>query len=66
MPKLFSLQDVARRLGKPYHVVRYAVAAVDLQPAQRVGIVRLWTEEQIAEIVDAMGRVGKAKELIHA
>lgn len=54
MKKLLSLGDIAKRLNVPFHRVRYAVEAVDMQPVQRIGIVRLWSEGQVPQIKAAL------------
>ncbi len=62
MPKLLSLTDIAKRLKIPFHRLRYVVAAANMQPVQRVGIVRLWSEDQMPEMKAALVKKPKKSQ----
>jgi len=46
----FSIGQVAAQLGQPVHRINYALDKSRLQPAGRVGILRLFTREQVEQI----------------
>jgi len=62
MSTIYSLRDIAKHLNEPFHRVRYAVAESGIRPAARLGIVRIFTAEQIPLIQEALKK-SKRREL---
>ena len=48
--RLYTASQIADQLGEPPQRVCYIVRKYRLKPAQRVGIIRLFSEEQIEAI----------------
>lgn len=66
MPKFLSLRDIAKELREPFHRVRYAVAEGGIEPAQRVGMVRLFTADQLPLIREALSKSSRRELAVHA
>jgi len=59
---LYSVPDLATKWGQPESRIRHALQTYKIGPAVRVGITRLFSEEQLFEIHAAVKRVeGRAK-----
>ncbi len=56
MQRLFTITDLTKVIGKPEHIVNYAVKRHGPDPARRVGITRLWTEDQIPAVRASIAR----------
>lgn len=56
-----TVRDVARQLREPTHRVVYALREYRIDPAQRAGIIRLFTPDQLATIAAAVKRVRERK-----
>jgi hypothetical protein len=56
MQALFTIGDLRRRLGVPLHRLQYAVDTHGPQPAKRIGIQRVWTEDQLPAIEESLRR----------
>lgn len=66
MPKFYSVRDIARELREPFHRVRYAIAEGGIEPAQRVGIVRLFAADQLPRIREALQKSSRRELAVHA
>lgn len=60
--QLLTLGDLARETGIPPHRVKYALAAFDIRPVQRAGILRLFSPEQLPHIKSCLGRIAGGRE----
>jgi hypothetical protein len=65
MSTIYSLRDIAKHLNEPFHRVRYAVTEAGIEPAARVGIVRVFTADQIPMIQEALEKSAR-RELANA
>ena len=66
-PTLFTLGQLAERLDVPTHRLKYAIETNRIKPRFRVGITRVWVEEDLPGIRSALARVasnGKGKTLL--
>ena len=50
MSHLFTVSQIADQLGEPPQRVAYIVRKHRLKPRQRIGIIRLFSEEQVEAI----------------
>lgn len=50
MLRLLTISDLATCTGEPEHVLNYAIKRYGLQPSQRLGITRLWSESDLPAI----------------
>ena len=57
--ELFTVGQVAERLGLPLHVVRYAIDAYRIKPRMRVGILRVWSGDDLEAIAHAARRTAQ-------
>ena len=53
---LLSITDLESRTGFPRHTVNYALRVNGIEPAGRVGIARVWREDQLPAIREALER----------
>lgn len=60
-PRFVSIRDIADRLDEPFYRVRYAVAKHKIEPVQRVGIVRLFSEDQIPAVKAALAATSRGE-----
>ena len=51
-----TVRDIARETGHRIHQIKYALDACGIREAQRVGVTRLFTREQMPQIVAALAR----------
>ena len=56
--KLLTLGEISRRLGAPRHVVDYAIQRYGIKETQRAGILRLFSEDRLESIKNAIKRTG--------
>lgn len=56
---LFTLGQLAERLGVPVHRLKYAIDQHRILPAMRVGILRVWSENEIPRMRRALARVAE-------
>jgi len=56
MSAFLTIGDLRRRLGEPLHRVQYAIDKHGPAPAARIGIQRVWTEEQVPAVAEALRR----------
>ncbi len=64
MLQLLTISDLASRTGEPEHVVNYAVKRYGPKPSQRLGIVRLWIEDDLPAIrasIDRTAQKGRSR-----
>ncbi len=61
MDQKLTLPEIARRLGEPLHRVRYAVETYRIEPSERIGIMRVWGEAQVAAIQSALRRIAQGR-----
>ena len=54
---LFTLGQLAERLDVSTHRLKYAVDQYRIVPVGRVGIIRVWSEDQIPSIRSALARI---------
>lgn len=66
MNELMTVRDISRRLDVPLHRLKYAIEVYDIQPRQRVGIIRQWAEEDLPTIEAAVRRVAGRRGGSHA
>ena len=57
MAKLLTVGDVARALEEPQPRVNYALAKACIQPVGRVGILRMFSVDQLPEIREAIDSI---------
>lgn len=57
-PANLTIRDLAQRFpGYRIHQIKYAVEEYGIDPRARCGIIRLWSEEDIARIAAALKRI---------
>ena len=61
-PNLLTIRDVARACGVRVHQAKYAVAEYGIEPRQRAGIIRLWSEQDLPHIRSALARISARRE----
>jgi hypothetical protein len=49
-----TIGDIARRLGAATHRVQYAVLSRGIKPAGRAGVLRLFDEDAVGRIAEAL------------
>jgi hypothetical protein len=65
MPKFYTLRDIAKELRVPFHRVRYAISEGRIKEAARIGIVRVFTSDQLPLIKAALQKSSR-RELANA
>lgn len=63
---LMTVGQLAAECGVPTWRLTYALKAADIPPVQRVGILRVWSAEQLPEIRAAVERIASRREVAHA
>ena len=58
---LLTLSQLARRLNVSQHRVKYAIETHGVRPFTRVGIIRVWTEDAIPRIEEALRQISQNK-----
>ena len=56
-PAHLTLGQIADRLGVSTHRVKYAVDQYRIKPRFRIGITRVWSEDDLPRIQSALNRV---------
>jgi hypothetical protein len=56
-----TVRDIARQTGRPFHVIKYAIAAHNIREAGRVGVIRLFTSDQLPAIEAALASTSKRR-----
>ena len=59
--KLLTITELGRRLGLPPYVVNYAIIKFRLEPATRIGIARVWSENDLPKIREAVEKTATTK-----
>ena len=54
---LLTLGQIARRLGVPAHRLKYAIEEYRIDPVRRIGVLRVWSEDDISRMVSALRRI---------
>lgn len=54
---LLTLGQLSTRLGISTHRLKYAIDQYRIEPASRVGIIRVWSEDSIPLIKSALARI---------
>lgn len=57
--QLFTLGQLAERLGVPVHRLKYAIDQHCIHPVMRVGILRVWSEDEIPLMRRALARIAE-------
>lgn len=57
---LLTINEIARLLGERSHRVAYAIERYDITPAQRLGIIRAFSRDQLPAIKAALQRTAAA------
>ena len=61
-PTLLTLREITRLCpGFRLHQVKYAVDEYGIAPHSRVGIIRLWTEDDLPRIKSALHRIAQRR-----
>ena len=55
--RLLTLGQISERLHVPQHRAKYALTQYDIQPIGRVGILRVWREDDLPRIKSALTRI---------
>jgi hypothetical protein len=59
-----TIRDLKGRCpGSSIHQVKYALDQYDIQPRRRIGIIRLWSEEDVARVQSALKRIASRREV---
>lgn len=58
--ELLTITQIAKLENEPPHRVGYAIERYQIQPAQRVGIIRVFTRDQLPAIRAALRRTASA------
>jgi hypothetical protein len=58
-PKVFTLGQLAEHFGVTNHRIKYAVERYKISPVTRVGILRVWSAEQLDAIKGALDRTAR-------
>lgn len=67
MLRLLTISDLAACTGEPEHVINYAIKRYGPKPSQRLGIVRLWTEDDLPVLQDSIKRTalkGRSRQAV--
>jgi hypothetical protein len=49
-----TISDLRRRTGKPSHVINHALLRYGPEPLMKIGICRVWSEEQLPLIEESI------------
>ena len=52
-----TVGQIAQRLGISLHQAKYAIETYRIKPRMRIGITRVWSEEDLPRIKSAVARV---------
>jgi DNA-binding transcriptional MerR regulator len=56
-----TIKDIARRCEVSVSRARYAIDTNGIEPRARVGIIRLWTEDDLPRIKSALRRIAERR-----
>ncbi len=57
-----TVGEIARRIGEPIHRVEYIIKARDIQPTERAGNCRVFTDGDVALIATEIRRIDAEKQ----
>ena len=57
--KALTVGEIARRLGCPIHKIEYLIRSRNIQPIQRAGNLRVFSEKDFRRIGSEIKRAGK-------
>lgn len=60
-----TIRDVAKACGVRTHQAKYAAAEYDIAPRLRVGIIRLWSVEDLPRFRSVLSRIAGRREVAH-
>lgn len=55
--QFLTLGELATQLSTSKHQVKYAIDQYRIEPAMRIGIIRVWSEDSIPLIQSALSRI---------
>ena len=55
--RLLTLGQLAEAVSASTHKVKYAVDQYRIKPTMRIGILRVWSEDSIPQIENALARI---------
>lgn len=55
--RLLTLGQIAQQLGVSIHRAKYAIESYRIEPVTRIGIMRVWSEDDLPRIKSAIARV---------
>ena len=55
--RLLTLGQMADRLGVPQHRAKYALTQYGIRPTGRVGILRVWSEDDLPRLERALAEI---------
>ncbi len=61
MRALLTIGDLANLLGVSIHRLKYAIEQYKIEPTRRVGIIRVWSEDKVPLIENALARIAAKK-----
>ena len=59
--RLMTLGQIADRLGVAQHRAKYALTLYHIRPTGRVGILRLWSEDDIPHLERALAEIASRR-----
>lgn len=59
--RLLTLGQLSERLDVASHRIKYAIDQYRIEPTMRVGIIRVWSENDIPRIKSALSRIAANK-----
>jgi DNA-binding transcriptional MerR regulator len=57
IPRLLTVSELAEQLGVSTHRLKYAIEQYKIEPTRRVGIIRVWAEDKVPQIVSALASI---------
>ena len=64
--KLLTLGDLVHITGQAEHRVKYAINAYGIEPTQRAGVLRLWTQDDVPLVRAALDRIAANRPALTA
>ena len=64
---VLTIRDIKRLCpGFSIHQIKYAITEYDISPRARVGLIRIWSPEDVPNIKSALNRIASRREVFHA
>ena len=60
--RLLTLGQLAERLDVSTHRLKYAIDTYHIKPVMRVGIIRVWSEDDVPRIKSALARIASNRK----